>query len=197
MRRENQSNSDMQVTMVKEIYEKIANIHSNLVRVKKTTKTQGEKIDILIERTKKNEKILSDLSQPSERQLKAQLTQLKPPNPPLGKLSLNMIHIKKFGKNLKNKCLEGKPQMNWNEFGDNEWQIVVKAMKNQTLPPVRYEDLFLKGEDPKGKDYEITKWGDLVTVDKICQKFDVFNPTWINMRERKGYEFLSHGLFQC
>lgn len=84
-----------------------------------------------------------------------------------------------------------------NEFGDNEWQIEEKAMKNQTLPPVRYEDLFLKGEDPKGKDYEITKWGDLVTVDKICQKFDVFNPTWINMRERKGYEFLSHGLFQC
>ena len=31
--------------------------------------------------------------------------------------------------------------MNWSKFGNNEWQIVEKAVNNQTLPPVRYEDL--------------------------------------------------------
>lgn len=197
MRKEAQSNLKMQVTMIKEIYEKIANIHSNLVRVEKTTKTQEEKINLLIEQSNRNENILSSLSQTSERHPKAHNPQLKPPNPPLGKLSLNMIHIKKFGNNLKTKYLESKPQMDWNKFGDGEWQIIEQAIRNQTLPPVRYKDLFREGENPKGKNDEMTKWGNLVTVDQICQKFDVFNETWINMRPNQGYKFLSHGLFQC
>lgn len=47
--------------------------------------------------------------------------------------------------------------MDWNSFGDIEWQILKKAMKKQILTLVRHEYLFLKGENPKGRDYEITK----------------------------------------
>ena len=133
----------------------------------------------------------------TKRQPKAQTSQLKPLNPPLGTLSLNMIHIKKFGKTIKDKCLGEKPKMNWNEFGENEWQVVEQSMKDQTLPPVRYEDLFLRGDNPKGKNYKQTKWGDLVTITQISQNFDVFNPDWINIAHHKKYEYISHGLFQC
>lgn len=86
--------------------------------------------------------------------------------------------------------------MNWNEFGDNEWQIIKNALIEQKLPPVRNEDLFLFGDRPEGKHYKITKWGDLVTVDQIYQKFDVFDPTWIKMGIDKGFSYISHGLFQ-
>ena len=70
-------------------------------------------------------------------------------------------------------------------------------MRDQTLPPVRYEDLFLRGDNPKGKNYELTKWRDLVTVTQRSKNFDIFDPAWINMAQHKKYEYLSHGLFQC
>ena len=63
MRKHNQSNSNIQVTMIKEIYEKIANIQSNLNKVEKSTKTQEENINILIKKANKNDNILSSLSQ--------------------------------------------------------------------------------------------------------------------------------------
>lgn len=123
--------------------------------------------------------------------------QLKPSNPPMGRIEISMIQLKNFGKNFKTRHLESKTPMNWNNFGEGEWQIIEKAIKNQTLPSVRYKDTFEEGENPRGKTYEITKWNNLVTVNNFCQKFDVFNEAWINSREKQGYKFLSHGLFQC
>ena len=108
-----------------------------------------------------------------------------------------MVHIKKFGKTIKDKYLGEKPKMNWNEFGETKWQVVEQAMRDQTLPPVRYEDLFLRGDNPKGKNYKLTKWRDLVTVTQRSKNFDIFDPAWINMAQHKKYENLSHGLFQC
>ena len=48
----------------------------------------------------------------------------------------------------------------------------------------------------KEKSYELTKWGDLVTITQISQKFDVFSPDWINMAHHTKYEYISHGLFK-
>ena len=112
MTHENQSNSNIQVTMIKQRYELIVNIQGNRTRIEQSTKAQEEKINILVKRTYKNEKILSSLSQTIERQPKAQTSQLKPPNPPLGTIGPNMIHIKRFGKAVKDKYLGEKSKMN-------------------------------------------------------------------------------------
>lgn len=41
--------------------------------------------------------------------------------------------------------------MNWNRFGEEEWQIVERAIENQTMPSVRYEDIYKAGEKPRGR----------------------------------------------
>ena len=79
--------------------------------------------------------------------------------------------------------------MNWSKFGNNEWQIVEKAVNNETLPPVRHKDLFKAEECPKGKFYELTKWTNLVIVKNIYEKIDVFNEVWINQRKKQGFKF--------
>ena len=114
-----------------------------------------------------------------------------------GNAELNMCHIRNLGTQIKKKCTKQKPKMNWNEFSNREWQIVVDSLREQKLPPVRHEDVFLFGNKPKGKTYRITKWGNLHTVNQIHQKFDVFNQIWINEAERAGFSFISFGLFQC
>jgi len=61
-----------------------------------------------------------------------------------------MIQLKNFGRNFKAKHFENKPPpMNWNRFGEEEWQIVERAIENQTMPSVRYEDIYKAGEKPR------------------------------------------------
>lgn len=176
--------------MIKELHNKIDNLQTSLEKAEAKAKIQEEKINILLRSSNKER-----TSIPIQRPLN---TQLKPPEKPLGgSMDINMIHIKNFKAQLKQKCSKKKPKMNWNKFGDNEWQVVETALKQQKLPSVRNEYLFLFGSRPKGKTYEITKFGNLVTVNQIHQKFDVFDSNWINMVIEKAYEFISHGLFQC
>lgn len=49
MRREAQNNLQTQVTMIKETYDKVANIHSHIGQVEKTTKIQVENSTKLIQ----------------------------------------------------------------------------------------------------------------------------------------------------
>lgn len=201
MRREAQNNLQTQVTMIKETYDKVANIHSHIGLVEKIAKTQAEISTVLIQYQEKTEQTIKELSKTMTESLyqpkNKNHTQLKPPNLRIGRIEINMIQLKNLGRNFKTKYLENKPPMNWNRFGEEEWQIIERAIENQTLTSVRYQDIYKEGDNPRGKTYEIPKWENLVTVNNFCQKFDVFNEAWINLRERQGYKFLSHGLFQC
>lgn len=129
-------NHKTQCAMIREIYNKVRTTQASLEAVEKTTQTQEEKINSLIESSSQGIK-------PIISQRKS--IQLKTIEPPIGQIELNMLQIKNFGRKLKHKCSKKKPKMDWNKFGENEWQIVEKAMIEQKLPPVRNEDLFLFG----------------------------------------------------
>lgn len=174
--------------MVKEIYNKVSTIQTSLDKVEKTTQAQEEKINSLITSSFKGIKPIIP---------QRQSVQLRPVEPPIGQIGLNMLQIKNFGRKLRQKCSKKKPKMNWNKFGENEWQIIEKATIEEKLPPDRNEDLFIFADKPVGEGYEITKWGNLETLTRIVQKFDVFHPDWIREGITKGFSFVSHGLFQC
>ncbi|XXG61371.1 hypothetical protein AAC387_Pa05g0004 [Persea americana] len=150
--RQNQSNHNIQNIMLTELHNKIDILQASLEKAEAKARTQEEKINILLKSSNRER-----TSIPIQRTLN---TQLNPPEKPLGGFTdLNMICIKNFKAQLKQKCSKKKPKMDWNKFGNNEWQVVETSLKEQRLPPVRNEDLFLFGNRPKGKTYEITKYG--------------------------------------
>lgn len=188
--RQNQSNHNIQQVMIKELHSKIDHLQHNMEKADNKAKAQENKIDILLKGSNKERVTI-----PIQRTI---ATQLKPPEHPLGgNPELNMFHLKNPGTQLKKKVTKKKPKMNWNEFGDKEWQIVADYIREQKLPPVRHEDLFILGKRPKGKTYRITKWGNYHKVNQIHQKFDVFHPALIDDAEKAGFSYISFGLFKC
>ena len=186
--RQNQSNHNIQNVMMKELHSKIDNLQNTMEKVDFKAKALENKIDILLKGSNKERVTIPIQRTPN--------SQLKPPENPIGRnAELNMFHIRNLGTQIKKKCTKQKPKMNWNEFGDKEWQIIADCLREQKLPPVRHEDLFLFGNRPKGKTYKITKWGNYHKVIQKYQKFDVFNQTWIDNAEKAGFSYLSFGLF--
>ena len=85
-------------------------------------KTQEDKINMLIKSPTRDK-----ITLPIQKTLNAQLN---PPETPLGgSVDINMIHIKNLGSQLRQKCSKKKPKMKWNEFGENEWQIIETSLK--------------------------------------------------------------------